>query len=287
MLLVKRIPVHATEICLRDVVARSLILTCSEKADQLLSALIQEGLNPRVIVASYSSDELTYARNTRTFMNHYTAWKIASAKVGYTIICESDFVPCRGIGSFPVFWPLHDELAYGYLYQGSPRLLALIGDVPYLRGHTTPLVAYVVNPRVAEILLKFYDDQMSRYRPQDYFTFDSHLQWFAMGQGAHAYIPLWHYGEHGGFPNSEHTTRGRLSRAGIHRADNLYSPLYFLPAYASGSRTNFALERLQARALGWARLLSGRWIVQTNVYKIPLSTRLRMYLIGMRRLLGF
>ena len=247
---------------------------------------MHEGLSPRIVVASYSSDELTYTKNTRTFMNHYVAWKLASAEGGYTLICESDFVPCRGIGSFPVFWPFDDELAYGYLYQGSPRLLALIGDVPYLRGHTAPLVAYVVNPRVAEILLKFYEIEMSRYSPQDYFTFNSHLQWFAMGQGARAYIPLQHYGEHGGFANSEHATHGRLSRGGTHRADNLYSSLHFLPAYAGGSRANFVLERLQARMLGWARLLSGRWLIATNVYKTPLSTRLRMHLIGMRRLLG-
>ena len=120
--------------------------------------------------------------------------------------------------------------------------------------------------------------------PQEYFTFDAHLQWFAMGQGAQAYIPMKHYGEHGGFPNPEHMARGKIARAGVHRADNLKAPLHFLPAYARNSRINFALVRVGARARGWARLFSGRWIVKTDVYKIPLSTRLRMYLIGIWRL---
>ena len=275
-----------TRIILRNVVSRSLILTCGEKVEPLRSALQAEGLLPQVIVATYSSNELSYALNTRTLMNHYSAWKTASVQEGYTLICESDFVPCRGIGSFPIFWPLQDELAYGYLYQGSPRLLALIGDTPYLRGHTAPLVGYVVSPGVAKVFLKFYDYEMSHYKPQEYFTFDAHLQWFAMGQGANAYIPLRHYGEHGGFPNPEHLARGRLSRAGVHRADNLRGPLYFLPPYARGSRMRFIWERLQSRGLGWLRLISGRWIVATNVYKITRSTRLRMYFVGMRRLSG-
>ena len=150
---------------LRDVVSESLILTHGEHVDLLVNALAEEGLHPKVIVASYSSEELTYARATRTFMNHHAAWKIASGQSGYTLICELDFVPCIGIGSFPIFWPLQDELAYGYLYQGSPRLLAVIGDRDFLRAHTTPLVAYIINSRVARILLSFYDNEMSRHQP--------------------------------------------------------------------------------------------------------------------------
>lgn len=273
-----------SDIILRDLVTQSLILTHGEKVDPLFLALAEEGLHPKLLVASYSSEELTYARATRTFMNHYAAWKMAGQRQGYTLICESDFVPCVGIGSFPIFWPLEDELAYGYLYQGSPRLLAVIGN--FLRAHTTPLVAYIINQRVARILLDFYNYEMSRYSPREYFTFDAHLQWFAMGQGAKAFIPLRHYGEHGGFPNPEHMERGNVARAGVHRADNLIGRLYFLPAYARNSRINFAMVRLGARALGWARLLSGRWIGDTDVYEIPPSTRLRMYLIGIRRLLG-
>ena len=30
----------------------------------------------------------------------------------YTLICEADFVPCRGIGDFEVFWPI-EKLCVG------------------------------------------------------------------------------------------------------------------------------------------------------------------------------
>ena len=53
-----------------------------------------------------------------------------------------------------------NPLAWGYLYQGSPRLLALIGSQPFLRGHTAPLVAYVINQGVAEIFLWYYEGEL-------------------------------------------------------------------------------------------------------------------------------
>lgn len=269
-----------------QVVGRSIILAWREEVGQLQVALSDEGLRPEVQRASYTGEQMTFARNTRTFIAHRDAWKRAAQCDDYTLICESDFVPCAGLGALPTFWPLHNDLAWGYLYQGSPRLLACIGDRPFLRGHTSPLVAYVVNAKVAQILIRFYDVELEQYDPREYFTFDSHLQWFAMGQGAEAYIPMRHYGEHGGLPNPEHAKRGGLPRAGVHRADNLAAPLRFLPQYARGSRIRYAAERIKARIYGWGRLLCGRWIVPTNVYEISAATRVRMNLIGAKRLLG-
>ena len=108
-----------------------------------------------------------------------------------------------------------------------------------------------------------------------------------MQQGAEAYIPLSHYGEHGGLPNPEHARLGRLPRAGVHRADNLAKRLRFLPEYAEGSYVKFFIERCKGRLLGWARLLSGRWVVRTDVYEISPMMMARMYVIGARRLAGF
>ena len=112
------------------------------------------------------------------------------------------------MGSFTSFWPLDDDLAWGYLYQGSPRILAMVGSKPYLRGHCAPTVAYVVNARVAKILCDFFEYEFARYDPAEYYTFEAHLQWWAMGRGAKAFIPLRHYGEHGGLPNPEHAQHG-------------------------------------------------------------------------------
>jgi hypothetical protein len=219
-------------------------------------------------------------------MNHYEAWRRTAGSEGYMLICESDFVPCVDLGSLPTFWPLQNPLAWGYLYQGSPRLLALIGSEPFLRGHVTPLVAYVINGAVAEILIRFYHNELILHDPTHYWTFDAHLQWFAMGQGAEAYIPFRHYGDHGGLPNPEHAQLGGLSRSGAHRADNLANGLLFLPDYAKGSYVKFFIERCKNRALGWARLVSGRWIETTNVYTLSPMTRAKMYLVGARRLSG-
>jgi hypothetical protein len=185
----------------------------------------------------------------------------------------------------PVFWPQEKALAWGYLYQGSPRVLALVGPKHWIRGHCAPSVAYVINDSVADIFLRFFDYEMTKYSPDTYFNFEAHLQWWVMGKGAEAYIPFRHYGEHGGTPNSEHATVGALTRAGAHRADALAGRLAFLPQYARGSRLRFYLIRAQARALGWARLITLRWIVPTDVYHHNWRDTVRMNILGVQRLL--
>ncbi len=269
---------------LKSVIGRSYILTYKDDASALEGSLRDENLNPQVLRASYDKTQLKYTRAVRTFMNHHDAWTRALQHDDYTLICESDFVPCVGIGWLPTFWPLQNPLAWGYLYQGSPRLFALVGDEGFLRGHTAPLVSYVINKSVAEILIRFYHQEMAAHDPTTYWTFDSHLQWYAMGQGAEAYIPFSHYGEHGGLPNCEHAELGKVPRAGIHRADNLARPLRFMPAYAKGSLLKYMAERCKSRGFGWARLFSGRWIVRTNVYSLSSIAMVKMFFIGVRRL---
>lgn len=271
---------------LAQVIGRSIILAWREDVDQLLNVLRVEGLNPQVQRVSYTAEESSFTRVTRALINHREAWKQAAGHPDYTLICEADFVPCVGFGSLLTCWPLENPLAWAYLYQGSPRILAVIGKRPFLRGHTAPLVAYVINAKVAEILLRFYDYELSHYDPHEYFAFDAHLQWFAMWQGAEAYMPLRHYGEHGGIPNPEHAGLGGLARSGTHRADNLVARLSFMPQYACGSKTRYVVERIKARLYGFSRLFIGRWIARTDVYDFSAAARARMYLIGARRLLG-
>ena len=121
---------------LREVIGRSIILTYKEEREpiKLEAALREEGLRPEIVQASYTPDQMRYARATRTFMNHYNGWKHAAEKSNYTLICYFDFVPCVDLGSMPTFWPLRNPLAWGYLYQGSPRLLALIGRELFHKG---------------------------------------------------------------------------------------------------------------------------------------------------------
>jgi hypothetical protein len=270
---------------LGQIISRSLILCYRERIDELEASLAAWDLKPQVLRGSYSAAELAYPAATRTLLNHRRAWEIAAGAPGYTLICEADFVPCRALRTLPVFWPTEDPMAWGYLYQGSPRLLAIVGPQRYLRGHCAPLVAYAVNGHVARCMLKFFDQAIERHGTTAYFTWDAQIQWWVMGQGAQAFMPPRHYGEHGGLPNPEHRQSGIVTRAGRHRADNLAGALAFLPQYAGGSRFRYLRERAVARVLGWARLLSGRWIVDTNVYPRNLRATARMYWIGVRRLL--
>lgn len=269
---------------LHHVISRSLVICYQEDVSELDALLASSHLKPQVLRGRYTDAELKYPAATRTFISHRRAWQIAAEAPGYTLICEADFVPCRNLGDLPVFWPTANPMAWGYLYQGSPRLLAIVRQ-RYLRGHCAPLVAYVVSMQVAQCMLRFFDREIEEYGTTSYFTWDAHLQWWLMGQGAEAYIPLRHYGEHGGLPNPEHGQSGLVRRAGRHRADNLAGPLAFLPPYAGGSWLNYRKERAMARAMGWGRLLTGRWIVDTDIYPRNPKSTAQMYWMGLRRLM--
>ena len=157
---------------IRDVVGQVIVLAYKEDVQPLLTALEEERLPASLQRITYTSDEIAYAHNSRTLLNHRLAWEKAARLPGYTLICESDFVPCRGLGDFPVFWPETNARAWGYLYQGSPRLLALSEGRPaYLRVHASPLVAYVVNATVAKILLDYFEYASATYDFTKYWVF--------------------------------------------------------------------------------------------------------------------
>ena len=275
----------ANENTIRDVVRQAIVLAYKEDAQPLLTALEEERLPASLQRITYTPQELTYALNSRALLNHRLAWEKAAQLPGYTLICESDFVPCRGLGDFPVFWPQTNARAWGYLYQGSPRLLWLSEGRPaYLRAHASPAVAYVVNGTVARMMLEYFEHLSSTQDLSQYFSFETFLQWYLMGKGAAAYMPPRHYGEHGGLPNKEHAAIGKLNHGGEHHADNLMSGLRYLPQYARGSRLRFLVVRAKWRLLGIGRLLSGRWIESTNVYDLSFRDRCRMFLAGAMRL---
>lgn len=268
---------------LSDTINRTYVIAYQEDVTRLVEALGIERLNPTVLRSNHTVEELTYSRMTRCFVSHHRAWQRAAEQEGYTFVCEADFVPCIGLGGFPTFWPLDDPHTWGYVYQGSPRLLALIGERPYLRGHSGVVVAYVINKTVARVLCDFFDYEMGRNDPTTYFTFDAHLQWWLMQHQCRAFMPLRHYGEHGGLPNPEHRRFG-IPRAGTHRADNLAAPLHFLPQYSLDSKLKFMTTRAWARLLGFARLFTNRWIIETDAYHIDTPTKLRMLQVGLQRL---
>jgi hypothetical protein len=64
------------------------------------------------------------------------------------------------------------------------------------------------------------------------------------------------------------------------------SSLHFLPAYANGSYLSFIKVRLGARLLGFARLVTGRWVLRTNLHHHGALDMLKMYWIGLWRLIS-
>lgn len=269
---------------LSEVISQTYIVCHKEDVSDLHAALSEEGLNPSESRMAYSEEERNYHSSTKCFMNHASVWGKAASQPGYTLIVEADFVPCRGLGSLSTFWPTDDPEAWGYLYQGSPRLLALVGEDEFLRAHCSPTVAYVINSVVASKLVDFYKGEFGRHDPQTHYTFESHMQWWIMGQGGKAYMPARHYGEHGGQPNPDHAAVANLSRQGEHHADNLAAPLVFLPQYAEGSRLNYFRVRAVSKLLGVGRLATGRWVSVTDAYDLSRRDRLRMLWIGIKRL---
>jgi len=274
----------ATVPTLRDAVGHCYVIAGRESVAQLVEALAVERLQPAVLRSASSGDERADAQ-TQCLLSHRAAWRLAARHDGWTLVCEGDFVPCLGMGGFPAFWPVDDPHAWGYLYQGSPRLLALTGPRPYLRGGCAPLVAYVINATVARILCDLLDERMALHDPSEHRPVDGWLQGRLVAQGYSAYFPRRHYGEHGGPPHPGQRACGaRL--AGIHRADNLAGRLHFLPHYSRGSWLRFAAVRAAARLRGLARLATDRRIIDADIYPDDRLTRLRMLGIAVGRLAG-
>ncbi len=92
-------------------------------------------------------------------------------------------------------------------------------------------------------------------------------------------------GEHGGVTSSEHSRAG-AARGGRHRADVLAGPLAFTPPYARGERGRYAAERLFGRMVGLARILTGRWTIDTDRHSWTLRERLDAHLRMGARFLG-
>lgn len=280
---------------LKHQLAQSLIIAYREDTSELERALAAEGVSARVLRPAYTEVELTYSRTIRCLLNHANAWRAAADAPGLTLIVEADFVPCVGFGDLPLPWDpaARGDQAWGYLYSAAPRIFGCLPDGT-LPGHSATTVAYVVSPCVAAWLCDYVREEMTRHGDlTTYSLWDTQYQWHMMGRGATCFMPFRNYGEHGGIANREHGQAGigvakrvrLLSWLGVgrnHHADVLYARLKFLPLYAQGSRRRLWRTRLEAKLLGWLKLLTGRIVMLHG----PASFRekVRLHLICARRL---
>jgi hypothetical protein len=282
---------------LRSIIAQAFILAYKEDTSPIEQALREEGFSPRVLRPTYTQKELSYSRTIRCLLNHDSAWTLARAIGGLTLVMEADFVPCEGFGSLPLpFDPAtRGNTAWAFLYAGGPRIFDVLSDGS-LPGHAACPVAYVISPRIGAWLNEYTRDELVRHgNLTQYSLWDTQFQWRLMGKGATCFMPWRHNGEHGGLPNREHDSAGvgvakrfwLLGRLGLgknHHADVLYAPLKFLPPYAQGSRCRLWRTRLEAKLTGWLKLLSGKMVQPLG--HMSFGQKAHLYYVCATRLCG-
>jgi hypothetical protein len=242
---------------LRVVSSGVVIVAHDEDTVPLRTTLIAEGFSVNEVRGPYNSEQLNFSAIIRCLINHANAWRIAANRDRPTIIVEADFVPVKRFGDLLVPVPV-DKLNYSlaYLYSVGPQVWDLAGT-NVARGHGGGTVALLVPPRVASLLLQFFDEELMANPLGKYSPFDTKIGYWLKDRGVESFIPYRHYGEHGGIANPEH---GIMSVGGPHQADALQGKLAFLPLYARGSVLRYWKTRVRARIWGILRLISGRYL---------------------------
>ena len=282
---------------LREAVGSCYIVAYKENTQRLENALVEDGFKVETLRVDYTPVELTYSRTIRCLLNHASAWEKASRQTSYSIVVEADFVPCVGFGAMPLPFDasVHGDKAWAFLYSGGPRFFELLADRT-TPGHSSCPVAIIISPQVAALLVEYCKEELLRHGDlTQYSLWDAAFQWHIMGKGGRCFMAYRQYGEHGGIANREHKKAGTgflvnlpmMFNLGIgvnHHADTLRSPLKFLPDYARGSRFRFLRIRFEAKALGFARLFTGRTI--SIVSPMSFSAKLRLFWYSFWRLVN-
>ena len=250
------------QITINNITKNVIIIAHNEDTERLEAAFRAEGLAPKTLRRPYSNKEKCYSQSIRVLLSHIEAWRLCEHYQEPTIICEADFVPCRGFGTFPVPLPLEikGETFIAWLYACGPTIYHLekINSLEYARGHCAAPVALLLTSAVAARLHLFGHAELKTSNPYLYSTWDTRMSSFLKHEGISSYISVRNYGEHGGLPNAEHRVCGNLRAA--HRADSLMSSLHYLPFYARGSKIRFYAIRLKAKFYGLMRVLFFRLI---------------------------
>jgi len=261
---------------LRLVTSGVIIVAHNEDTTLLREVLVKEGFSVDEVRGPYTQEQLKFSASMRCFVNHANAWRIAVKRNKPTIIVEADFVPVIGFGNLPTPVPL-DKFSdsISYLYSVGPQIWDL-ASASLARGHGGGMVALLIPPRVAALLLQFFDEELQANKLGYYSPFDAKVGYWLKDRGIQSYIPYRHYGEHGGIGNPEHATAG-LGRQ--HQADVLQGKLAFFPIYAKGSRLIFWRTRMRARLWGILRLISGRLIAWHDLARSDRSKMIR-FVVG-------
>ncbi len=265
---------YCEKLSLRGAVDLAIIVAHREDTSPLENALHSEGFNVCVVRGPYTTKQLQFCSQMKCLVNHSNAWSIAASLSRGALIVEADFVPVKGMGSFPVPAPYEKpDDSLGYAYSVAPQVWDSV-RLGLCRGHAGGMVALFVPSRVAQLMLEFFREEVARNPEGSYSPWDSKIGYWLKQRGVESYIPLRHYGEHGGIPNPEHAKAG-LGRP--HQADVLAGQLLFLPAYARGSQFRYRVLRVRALSWGLIRLVCGRLAAPYDLRRSK-STRLLKFL---------
>lgn len=227
-----RLPSLASSPALNQAIAQTLIIACNEPTQQLSATLRAEGLAPEILRQQPQPEHQDYARSTLALLNHHQAWERAKHHDGLTLIVEADFVPVRDIGNLPLPFAFNASsqerpVGIGWLYTCAAQIYS-VSETGHGNGFSTSMVAYIITPASAIALLEIFYTLEQVAKPTRYRAWDSTLDHQLRQRGFDNFIPFRNYGEHGGRPNPEHKHHGLSA---THRADVLYGPLAFPPAY--------------------------------------------------------
>ena len=235
-----------------DHIGQTLILAYQESTDELTAFLRDVGHCVKVLRQVHRPGYDTYSRSYLCLLNHRQAWSWALQSEQPTLIVEADFVPVTNFGELPPpFDPADESMGIAWLYTCASQIYN-ITDEGYAEGYSTAMVAYVVTPQSAQQLIELAERVQADLGPEIYTPWDSGIEYYLRDRNFHNYVPWRNYGEHGGIPNPEHQTN---NLSNTHRADVLYGPLAFEPAYGQVLK-----ERAYGRIKGLGRLLLNKYL---------------------------
>ena len=233
-----------------DCIAQTLILAYKEPTEQLVATLTEAGCDCTVLRQVHQPGYETYSPSFLCLINHRSAWELALRSKKPTLIVEADFVPVANFAALsPPFDPADTKLGIAWLYTCAAQIynLSKASGETFAQGYSTSMVAYVVTPQSARLLIALAAQVEREPGPRAYSPWDSGIEYYLRDRHLHNYVPFRNYGEHGGLPNLEHK-QNKLSKA--HRADVLYGKLAFAPMYACTKGKANHWEQLKSRAYG-------------------------------------
>lgn len=266
---------------LASYVNQTYIIAYKENTEKLEQVLRQEGFNCEVIRQVNQPEFANYSRSYLCLMNHRRAWEKTAQQSQPSLIMEADFVPVANLGKLPLpFNPQKSKLGIAWLYTCAPQIYSVSAE-GYAQGYSTAMVAYIITPESAKILIELSETIREKYGAENYSTWDSQVNECLMKHKFKNFLPFRNYGEHGGIPNPEHKKNGLST---THQADVLYGKLAFMPDYAT-SKNGYSLVkywqvRAKARLKGIARLVLNKFVRFKVVKQSSTPLRLLKFAFG-------